>query len=84
MLPRSELVLEFDARGDSSLAEGPLFNIPGEGELDVVDDEDDVEDDAAAITVAEEFDVDFVELEGDADEGEVDIERFGPPILIVL
>lgn len=93
LLPVLELGFELDARGDSSLVVGPRFVVlgdisAGDGELDVVEDEDDEEAFDAAVTVVDDveaFDVDFDdELEGDANEGEVDIERFGLPILFGL
>lgn len=83
MLP----VFEFEASGDSNLTVGPLFDIfgdrrAGDGEFG------EVEEDEQAVVVetdeVEQFEVDLVELDGDANEGEVDSERFGLPILFRL
>lgn len=93
LLPlKLEPVFELDARGDSTLEVEPRFgrlgeSRAGEGELEVVDDDEEEDDVAIAVAVDDdddEFDVDFVEFEGEAEEGEVDTERFGLPILFAV
>lgn len=62
-------------------------NRAGEGELDRVDDDDD-DDDEVAVAVdvdeLEEFELDLVEFDGEAREGEVDSARFKLPACFKL
>lgn len=76
-------VLEPDAKGDSNLDVGVLLvmfgdNKAGDGEFETVDEEDDEEVAVAVLKEEfEEFDVDLVEFDGDANDGEVETDRFG-------
>lgn len=75
-------VFDPDASGDSILVGALLETFgdakAGDGELDTVDEDD---EDGVAVAVetedVDELEVDLVELDGDAEDGEVDIDRFG-------
>lgn len=49
----------------------------GDGELDTVDEDDEEAAVAVETEDVDEFEVDLVELEGDAEDGEVDIDKLG-------